>query len=669
MPLSDIDFLLQLNDQMPVTPPIPRISEYVENRRIMPPNSPNPGFYDASYTPYMIEIMDCLSPQSPIRHVSLMKGVQIGATTGILENTIAYYMGACPSDILFVSATQDNLKRWAMKKLEPLIDSCNLRQLIQHTTDNLKSRKSGDQALMKEFLGGTLIMASAQSAPALRQDSVRILLRDEIDGAPILLRTGEGDWLEVSAVRTDAFGLRGKIADVSTPTEHQTSNIRLLYESGDRRKYLVPCPYCGEYQELRWGNEETKYGIKAETKAGRISKVYYACQKCGDAIHNSHKTYMLSKGRWEPTAVSDDPAHRSYHISALYSPIGMLSWEKAYRRWEKAQENPTMGMRSFINLVLGKPYKEEGIELNPKDITYGTYKRGTIPDGVLFLTVGVDVQKGSKRNTKKPQRLELEICGHGLGYRTWSIDYKLIIGDVTDPFGGAWQELRQMFLDGKFVFRRADGIEMAPKFTLIDCGWNPADDKATQVGLTEHNTIIKFCESGAQNIFAARGFQRLMRRKKELPDEMAPGDLKGFRWYKSGSSGFWEFSGVWYKSILYNNLRIPRQKIGPQKPGFCDFPAGYPNTYRSQLTSETMLDGGTRFELKTGRTNEALDCRVLNMVAQHIWLTQQIEQHREFFKKEHGLSKDQLAKIDAAYILNGLQSALDARVKEVRKTA
>jgi phage terminase large subunit GpA-like protein len=617
----------------------------------------------------MIEIMDCLSPLSPIRHVSVMKGVQIGATTCVLENPIAYYIGECPCDILFVSATQDNLKKWALKKLEPLIDSCGLRDNIRHTTDNLKSRKSGDQSLMKEFLGGTLLMASAQAPAALRQDSVRILLRDEVDGAPVLLKTGEGNWLKVSAARTFAFGARAKIVDVSTPTEHQTSNIRWLFEQGDQRKYLVPCPHCGEYQELRWGNEDTKYGVKAETKAGEVIEVYYACQKCEEPIYNSHKTRMLAAGRWEPTAKPATKYHRSYHISALYSPVGMFSWSQAYQEFLDAQENPTVGMRSFVNLVEGLPYKEEGIELNPKDITYGTYKRGTIPDGVLFLTVGVDVQKGSKRNAKKPQRLELEICGHGLGYRTWSIDYKIIIGDVTDPFGGAWQELRQMFLDGKFVFRRADGIEMAPKFTLIDCGWNPADDKATQVGLTEHNTIIKFCESGAQNIFAARGFQRLMRRKKELPDEMAPGDLKGFRWYKSGSSGFWEFSGAWYKSILYDNLRRPRQKIGPQKPGFCDFPAGYPNTYRSQLTSETMLDGGTRFELKTGRTNEALDCRVLNIVAQHIWLTQQIEQHREFFKKEHGLSKDQLAKIDAAYILNGLQSALDARVKEVRKTA
>lgn len=662
MPQSDIQFLLELNNQKPITPPLDRISDYVENRRIMPVNSPCPGFYDASYTPYMIEIMDCLSPKSLIRHVTLMKGVQIGATTGILENTIAYYIGESPADILFVSATQDNLKKWALKKLEPLIDSCELREFIQHTTDNLKSRKSGDQALMKEFLGGTLLMASAQAPAALRQDSVQILLRDEIDGAPVLLKTGEGNWLKVSAARTFAFGNRGKIADVSTPTEYDMSNIQWLYEKGDQRKYLVPCPFpnCGKYQELRWGNEETKYGIRAETKAGEIQRVYYQCEFCGEAIDNSKKTYMLSKGRWEPTAKASNKYHRSYHISALYSPIGMFSWERAYQEYLDAQENPAQGMRSFTNLILGLPYKEEGIDLNPKDVKGGTYKRGAIPDGVLFLTVGVDVQKGKVRDKKKPPRLELEICGHGMGYRTWSIDYQIIRGDVTDPYSGAWQKLRQKFIDGQFTFRRADGIEMTPKLVLIDSGWNPDP--------TTHNVILKFCESGVHGFYAAKGFWYLKRREKEMPDEMTPGDLKGFRWFKSGSSGFWQFSSAWYKAILYENLRrsMVRKQVGPQVPGFCDFPKNYPNTYYSQLTSETMLAGGTVFKLKTGRTNEALDCRVLNMVAQHIWLKMQIDNKREFYRKEHKASRETLEKIDSLYILNSLQAALNAEVKRVR---
>lgn len=660
MPLSDIAFLQKLNNQKPIHPPVNRISEYISDKRLMPPNSPCPGFYDPNYTPYMIEIMDCLSPTSPIRHVSLMKGVQIGATTGILENTIGFYIGAYPADILFVSATQDNLKKWAMKKLEPLIDSCQLRDLIHAQIDNVKSRRSGDMALMKEFLGGSLLMASAQSPSALRQDSIRILLRDEVDGAPILLRTGEGNWLDVSEARTYAFGNRAKIADVSTPTEYETSNIRRLFEDGDQRKYFVPCPYCGEYQELQWGNENTKYGIKVDTQAGEIVRVYYSCGECGEAIDNSSKTYMLSKGRWEPTAKAKSKYRRSYHISALYSPIGMFSWSAAYQKYLEAQEDPINGMKSFTNLALGLPYKEEGEIIKPKSISRGTYKRGIVPDGVLFLTAGIDVQQGVKKDRKKPARLEMEICGHGLGYRTWSIDYKIIKGDVSDPFEGAWKKLKNLFASEEMTFRRIDGLEIPLVLVLVDSRF-------------ETDAVLKFCQLGARRIFAAQGFQYLVQRKREIKGEgiyedMTPGGQKRWRWYKSGETGFYQFSGVFYKNVIFKCLRKPRQELPPQLPGFCEFPDGYHEKYYAQLTSEKRCEGGTRFRLIGGRTNEALDCRVLNILAQDLYIDEQIKLQREFAIKEQKLTVVQTkASIDAKVVLERMQIALDARIKQIRE--
>jgi phage terminase large subunit GpA-like protein len=587
-----------------------------------------------------------------------MKGAQIGATTGVLENTIAYYIGECPSDILFVSATQDNLKKWVIKKLEPLLDSCELRDLISHQTDNKKSRQTGDLAFMKEFLGGSLVMASAQSPAALRQDSIRILLRDEIDGSPTLLTTGEGNWLDVSSARTIAFGNRGKIADVSTPTEYDISNIRQMYERGDQRKYLIPCPFCGEYQELQWGNEDTKYGIKVDMQAGEIIRVYYSCQKCGEAISNSHKTYMLSKGRWEPTVKSSSKFRRSYHISALYSPIGMFSWESAYLKFLEAQEDSVNGMRSFVNLIQGLPYKETVTRPRISNISKGTYKRGTVPDDVLFLTIGVDVQGGSAKDKKRPPRLELEICGHGSRFRTWSIDYKIIKGKITDPFEGAWQEFREMITSGKMTFRRADGLEFTPVLGLIDMGH-------------EGDTVFKFCQTGATKLFAARGFRYLVQRKKELKgegvlDEMTPDGVKGWRWTKRGESGYYQFSGAFYKRIFYSNLIIPRRDRPPQRAGFCEFPDGYPNKYYGQLTAEEMRADGITFVLPTGRTNEALDCRVLNLVAQHIYLEGQVKLQREFGAQQ-GFTDAQLKSIDVGMVLNKLQVALDLKIKEIRK--
>lgn len=66
-------------------------SEWAEKRRYLPPSvAAMPGYYRFETTPYLREIVDCLSVDSPIREVALMKGVQIGATVGVLENAIGY---------------------------------------------------------------------------------------------------------------------------------------------------------------------------------------------------------------------------------------------------------------------------------------------------------------------------------------------------------------------------------------------------------------------------------------------------------------------------------------------------------------------------------------------------------------------------------------------------
>ncbi|MHC4363647.1 MAG: phage terminase large subunit family protein, partial [Planctomycetota bacterium] len=143
-----------------------------------------------------------------------MKATQLGLSA-CAENIIAYYM--------------DELKKWATKRLEPLIDSCGIRHKISAQTENIKSRRSGDLIFTKEFVGGALDMSSAQSAAGLRSDSKRILIPDEVDGAPPELRTGEGNWLEVARARTNAWGTKAKIFILSTPTTYDTSMIYSEY--------------------------------------------------------------------------------------------------------------------------------------------------------------------------------------------------------------------------------------------------------------------------------------------------------------------------------------------------------------------------------------------------------------------------------------------------------
>jgi phage terminase large subunit GpA-like protein len=246
------------------------ISAYVEGHRVLPPNTPFPGPWENARTPYAIEIMDNLAPFSPVEITTVMKGAQLGLTAAA-ENVCAYWMDANPSEVLYVSATDELLEKWATKRLEPLIDSIGMRSKIFAQADvGAKSRRTGDKMLSKEYVGGTLNMASAQSASGLRSDSKRILILDEVDGAPRMLRTGEGNWLDVAYARKNAWGARGKVLEFSTPTTFEDSLIRERWEAGDRRVYKVPCPRCGVMDVLEFQH------LRHEMKVGQLYKVLIA---------------------------------------------------------------------------------------------------------------------------------------------------------------------------------------------------------------------------------------------------------------------------------------------------------------------------------------------------------------------------------------------------------
>ncbi len=61
--------------------PLLTISEWADTYRTLSQRaSAEPGPWRTDRTPYLREIMDCLSPASPIERAVFMKGAQIGGT-------------------------------------------------------------------------------------------------------------------------------------------------------------------------------------------------------------------------------------------------------------------------------------------------------------------------------------------------------------------------------------------------------------------------------------------------------------------------------------------------------------------------------------------------------------------------------------------------------------
>jgi len=61
-------------------------SDWTELNRMMTADvSPIPGMFSYGNSPYTKEIVDCLKPDHPSHTIAVMKGAQIGFSTGVIE--------------------------------------------------------------------------------------------------------------------------------------------------------------------------------------------------------------------------------------------------------------------------------------------------------------------------------------------------------------------------------------------------------------------------------------------------------------------------------------------------------------------------------------------------------------------------------------------------------
>src|SRR5512136_1987983 len=232
--------------------PLLTVAEWADRHRMLSSKaSAEPGRWRTNRTPYLKDMMNCLSPASPVERVVFMKGAQVGATESA-NCWLGFIVHHAPGPAMAVWPTVEMAKRNSKQRIDPLIEeSPVLAELISPA----RSRDSGNTILAKEFRGGVLVMTGANSAVGLRSMPVRYLFLDEVDGYPVDVE-GEGDAISLAEARTRTFARR-KIFIVSTPTISGASSIEREYEASNQCRYFVPCPFCSHrqwlrFEQLRW---------------------------------------------------------------------------------------------------------------------------------------------------------------------------------------------------------------------------------------------------------------------------------------------------------------------------------------------------------------------------------------------------------------------------------
>ena len=348
-----------------------------------------------------------------IERIVVMTSSQVGKTE-ILLNAIGYYIDQDPSPMLVVQPTLAMGQSFSKDRLSAMIrDTEKIRDCIK----DARSRDSGNTTMHKKFAGGHISIVGSNSPSGLSSRPVRCLFMDEVDRFEASAGS-EGSPVSLAIARTKTFNNR-KIFLCSTPTIKGLSAIETAFEESDKRYYEVPCPECDHYQVLKWKGVVWDED-KPETAA-------YACEECGSVINESKKQWMLKHGRWVATAESSDTA--GFHISELYSVWS--TWADMAKNFLEAKKQPEM-LKTWINTSLGESWTEQGDELDYEKLLERrlNYDHASIPEDVLIITAGCDVQK---------DRIECQTVGWAKQYEAYVIDYKIFWGDPNAL--NVWNEL------------------------------------------------------------------------------------------------------------------------------------------------------------------------------------------------------------------------------------
>lgn len=564
-------------------PPRLSLSEWAdEHFRMSAESSATPGRWTT--LPYQKGIMDAMSDPL-VTHVSVMKSARVGYTL-MVSAAVGYFVQHAPCSILFVQPTVDDAKSFSKETIAPMIrDVPVLTAIMFDEAEEKGPRDSGNTIQGKCYPGGRLSLVGANSGAGFRRRSCKVAIFDEPDAYPPSAGS-DGDPIKLGTKRTEYFWDR-KIFAGSTPLIEGRSRIEALYKAGDERRFYVPCPHCGHMDYLVFTERESG-GHFMQWPKDEPESAHFVCSLNGCVIEHKDKRAMVARGEWRASKPFVD--HASFHIWAAYSDSPNATWGQIAKEFLEAKGGGRETFRVFVNTVLGETWKESG-EAPDWERLYQLrehYPMGSVPDGVKFLTAGVDVQK---------DRWVFEVVGWGAGKESWSITAGVIPGDTSDA--AAWQSLNELL---NLNFESPTG-PMPIRLLGIDSGFN------TQM-------VYAWARRYVGRVIAVKGVSTTARTLVHSPTDVDVTE-RGARIARGCK--VWPVGTDIAKAELYGWLRLqpPTKESGlPYPDGYCHFPE-HGEDFFKQLTAEHLVATVTRkgyalheWQLIPGRENHYLDARV-----------------------------------------------------------
>ena len=416
-------------------------SDWVEQNVIIP-GKPFPGPFRYDKTPYTREIVNCLAPDHPARRIAVKKGAQLGFSSGVVYAGLMWLIRNQPGNSLVTVGSPELIKK-AMGRIDSFITNSGNRTLIGDQSGRVRSGKTGDTNLMKEFPNGILSIYNADNHKNIRQDDYMYGFLDDLESIKSESEKS-GDTIDLLEQRFASYADTQKIFLISTPELALNSNIDYAFSRGDQRYYNVHCPSCHEPIVLKWKHDNGEGGIVWELdNHGHVIKksVGYVCPKCAGFFKDNRKYKLLNEGLWIPTAKPITDEDYSYHISALYAPVGIYDWYHYTTKYVEChpagQPRIESKYKSIVNLCWGEGYTPPAESPKATQIMTNIrpYLPGIVPEAlsikhgngeIIALTLAADIgghAKGCYKSTEDDGRLDWELLATSESGASYSVDH------------------------------------------------------------------------------------------------------------------------------------------------------------------------------------------------------------------------------------------------------
>jgi len=417
-----------------------------------------------------------------IREVDFRKSARIGYTKMLVAATL-YLAEHKKRNIGIWREDDDAAAEFVNLELNPAMRDC---KPIVDIFPDIHRKSEKNKVDEKHLLGCSIHIRGGEAAGGYRALSKDVVIGDEIDGFLQNVRgksSKEGNPMLLMLKRLVGSSFPKAIFG-TTPTTSGASHIERREKAAECRMYCeVPCPHCGEYQVLKFGNGKESYGFRWDKDDP--DSVRYLCECCAAEFEYSDYLDVTERCVWRDREADIEtrdglnfysiktghekktPRSICFIVWAAYSPTS--PWSTIVIEWLEAK-NDKESLQVFRNTTQGE-YWYDGVKekldsdaLFRRREYYPRNQQGemVLPQGALYLTAGVDTQDN---------RFAFEIIAWGQNRENWSVEYREIMGKPDDP--ETWKTLVALM---RRTFPREDGAQLSVGTVFHDAGGSFYDD-------------------------------------------------------------------------------------------------------------------------------------------------------------------------------------------------